>query len=128
MRPCRAFFRLRHRQQAVALRLFAGELAGPPDGVGLFALALFRGLFIGAMLFQFPENAFPLHLFLEDTKSLIDVIVSNENLHRFSDPMGEQGATRQGWRSTGSASGRRQCLGARRSISGTDRGFPNSAL
>ena len=34
--------------------------------------------------FQFPENAFTLHLFLKRLQRLIDIVVTNENLHALS--------------------------------------------
>lgn len=34
-----------------------------------------------AAQFHFPENTFALHFLFERLKSLIDIIVANENLH-----------------------------------------------
>jgi hypothetical protein len=34
-----------------------------------------------AAQFHFTENAFALHLLLERLKSLVDIVVANENLH-----------------------------------------------
>jgi hypothetical protein len=70
-----------HRQQAFALQLLAGELAGPANRLGLLARLLFRRLFVMTAKLHLAENALALHLFLERLESLIDVIIANENLH-----------------------------------------------
>src|SRR5208283_5536121 len=73
-----------HRKQAFALHLLAGQLAGAANGFGLFAGALFGGLFIMAAQLHFAENALTLHLLLERLEGLIDIVVANENLHACS--------------------------------------------
>ena len=70
-----------HRKQAFALHLLAGQLAGAAHGLGLFAGALFGGLFIMTAQLHFAENALALHLLLERLEGLIDIVVANENLH-----------------------------------------------
>jgi hypothetical protein len=69
------------RQKAFALQLLAGELAGAADGFGLLAGALLGRLLVMATQLHFAEDAFTLHLLLQRLKSLIDVVVANENLH-----------------------------------------------
>jgi hypothetical protein len=68
-------------KQTFPLQLLAGELAGPANGLGLFAGFPLRGLFIVPAQLHFPENALALHLFLEGFQRLIDVVVANNYLH-----------------------------------------------
>src|SRR5207302_1377514 len=42
----------------------------------------FRRLFVKPSLLHFPENAFTLHLLLQNSESLVDVVVAYENLQR----------------------------------------------
>ena len=74
------------RKQAFALQLLARQLAGPADRFRLLAGALFRGLFVMAAKLHFAENSLALHLLLERLEGLIDVIVTNENLHAVPSP------------------------------------------
>ena len=67
------------RQQAFALRLLAGELAGAPNGLSLLAHALLGGLFVIVPQLHLAEDALTLHLLLERLESLIDVVVANLN-------------------------------------------------
>ncbi|VTZ61035.1 hypothetical protein EMEDMD4_230036 [Sinorhizobium medicae] len=78
---------LRRRQQAFALQFFARELARTADSFSFFADALFGRLFVGAAHLHFAEDAFTLHLLLENTKSLVDVIVPDEYLQNRSFPL-----------------------------------------
>jgi hypothetical protein len=84
-RPTRrelAFFR--HGDQAFALRLFPGRLARAADGFRLLAgLALGR-FFIRLAAFHLTKNALALHLLLEDSQGLIDIVVSNDDLQNVS--------------------------------------------
>jgi pimeloyl-ACP methyl ester carboxylesterase len=73
-----------HRQQALALHAFAGELARPADRFRLFAGLLFGGFFVMAAELHLAENALALHFLLERLEGLIDVVVTNENLHASS--------------------------------------------
>src|SRR5690606_1156930 len=70
-------FRL-HRDQAFALSLFAGELAGAADGLGLLAGAPLGGLFVVTTEFHFAEDAFALHLLFQRLERLVDIVVANE--------------------------------------------------
>src|SRR6476646_10933695 len=69
------------RKQSFPDRLLPGELAGAANGLGLLARLSLRGLLIGAALLHFPEHAFALHLLLQDTKRLVDIVVANKDLH-----------------------------------------------
>jgi hypothetical protein len=72
---------LGHGDQALALRLLAGQFSGAPDRFGFLAVAALGGLFISAVLPHFAENAFALHFLLQDLEGLVDIVVSDENLH-----------------------------------------------
>src|SRR4029077_11585483 len=70
-----------HRQQAFALHLLAGELAGPADRLGALACLLFGRLLVVTPQLHLAENPLALHLLLERLEGLIDVVVTDENLH-----------------------------------------------
>ena len=67
--------------EAFTLQTLAFQLARTTDGFSVFTRALFRRLFIVAAQLHFPEDAFALHLLLEGFQGLVDIIVTNENLH-----------------------------------------------
>src|SRR5205807_927271 len=67
--------------EAFALHLFAGELTGAAHRLRLLASLLFRGFFVMAAELHLAENALALHLFLQRLESLVDVVVTDENLH-----------------------------------------------
>ena len=75
----RSEFRLRGRKQAVALRLLACDLARPPNGFRPFADLSLRRLLIGSALPQFAKDAFALHLLLEDSHRLIDIVIAHHD-------------------------------------------------
>ncbi len=62
-------------------RLLAGKLAGAARRLGLFSCRLLRWLLIEAPPLHFAEHAFPLHFLLQDAKSLIDVVIADEDMH-----------------------------------------------
>jgi hypothetical protein len=70
-----------HRQQALALQLFASELAGSADGLCLFPDFPLRGFFVMAAEFHLAKDALALHLLLKHLESLVDIVVTDENLH-----------------------------------------------
>src|SRR5580704_17608204 len=70
-----------HRQQALALQLLAGELTGAADGFGLLAHALLGRLFVMAAQFHLAEHALALHFLLQYPQRLVDIVVTDENLH-----------------------------------------------
>ena len=64
-------------------------------GFGLLAGAALGGLFVVAPQFHFAEDPLALHLLFEDSQSLVDVVVANEDLHgRFSPSLGHTKADR----------------------------------
>src|SRR5208282_390124 len=70
-----------HRQQAFALQPLARELTRPADRFRLLARFLFRGFFVMAAELHLAENALALHLLLQRLKGLVDIVVTDENLH-----------------------------------------------
>src|SRR5690348_237088 len=81
-RTAGAHDRLRlHRQETFALHLLARELAGPADRFRLLPRLLFRGFFVVSAKLHLAENALALHLLLERLEGLIDVVITDENLH-----------------------------------------------
>src|SRR5580704_8537960 len=70
-----------HRQQALALQLLAGELAGAADGFGLLADALLGRFFVMTAQLHLAEHALALHLLLQHPQRLVDIVVTDENLH-----------------------------------------------
>ena len=64
------------RDLPLPLRLLERSLACAAHGTCLLADAAFGRLFIGAAFAHFAEQAFALHLLLQNTQSLIDVIVA----------------------------------------------------
>ena len=70
-----------HRQQTLALQLFAGELAGAADGFRLFPDSPLGGFFIMAAEFHLAEYPLALHLLLQHPEGLVDIVVADENLH-----------------------------------------------
>jgi hypothetical protein len=64
----------------VTYSLLAGELARPPYCLALLAVRFVRRLLIKPTPLHFPENAFALHFLFEDSKSLIDIVLSDKDL------------------------------------------------
>jgi hypothetical protein len=77
-------FFLRCGQETFTLGLLAGGFTGAAYSFGLFAHALFRRLLIGAPRLHFTEDAFALHLLLQYSHGLFDIVVAYENLQFFS--------------------------------------------
>src|SRR5262245_56591176 len=76
--------RLRRRataSAALALRLLAGKLPRPADGLGLLAGALLGRFFVIVAELHLAEDAFALHLFLQSPQGLIDIVIANDDLH-----------------------------------------------
>src|SRR5437763_10683672 len=71
-------------KQAFALHLLAREFARATDRFRPFTRLFLGGLFIMAAKLHFAENALALHLLLERLESLVDVVVSDENLQKIS--------------------------------------------
>src|SRR5260370_25053207 len=70
-----------HRQQTLALQLFAGELAGAADGFRLLPDSPLGRFFVMATEFHLAEYALALHLLLQHPEGLVDIVVADENLH-----------------------------------------------
>jgi hypothetical protein len=70
-----------HRQQAVALHFLAGELAGTADSFRLLPRFLFRGFLVMAAELHLAEDALAQHLLLQHLEGLVDIVVTDENLH-----------------------------------------------
>jgi hypothetical protein len=64
----------------VTYRLLAGELARPPYCLALLSVRFIRRLLIKPTPLHFPENAFALHFLFEDSKSLLDIVISDKDL------------------------------------------------
>ena len=62
------------------LRTLAGQLARPAHGFRFFAGARFGRLLEMIATLHLTEKAFTLHLLLQRTKGLFDIVVANENL------------------------------------------------
>jgi hypothetical protein len=62
---------------------FTGQLARPPDRLGLLARPLFGWLFKVIPQFHLTEHAFALHLFLQRLQGLINIIIAYNNLQLF---------------------------------------------
>src|SRR4029079_1325467 len=74
------------RQQTFALQLLAREFACAADRLGALTCSFLGGLFVMPAKLHFAENALALHLLLERLEGLIDVVVTNENLHAVLSP------------------------------------------
>lgn len=70
----------RSGDQSVPDSLLPRSLTRPPHGLCFLSCRLLRWLFIEALASHLPEHSFALHLFLQDAKCLIDVVLSDEYL------------------------------------------------
>ena len=73
-------FGLRPRDQTFTLRLLARQLANATNRFGLLADSPFRRLLVCPSSLHLAENALALHLLLEDSHGLIDVVVADQDL------------------------------------------------
>src|SRR5271169_6224475 len=71
-------------KQTLALGLLTGELTGAADRFRLLPRLLFGGLFVVSAELHLAENALALHLFLQRLEGLVDIVVTDENLHACS--------------------------------------------
>jgi hypothetical protein len=67
--------------EPLALDPLALQLAGAANGLGSLAGAALRRLLIVPPQLHLAENPLPLHLLLERLQRLVDIVVTNENLH-----------------------------------------------
>src|SRR5712691_27481 len=70
-----------HRQQALALHFLARELAGAADSFRLLPRFLFRGFLVMAAELHLAEDALALLFLLQHLEGLVDIVVTDENLH-----------------------------------------------
>ncbi len=67
--------------EALTLQALALHLPRPAHGLGGFPRPALRRLLEMATQLHLTEYSFPLHLFLQRLERLIDIVVTNENLH-----------------------------------------------
>ncbi len=67
--------------EALALQALALHLAGATHGLGNLAGAALGRLFKVATELHLTEDAFALHFLLEGFQRLVNIIITNENLH-----------------------------------------------
>src|SRR5579862_5512653 len=72
-----------HRQQTLALQLLAGKLAGAADGFRLLADPFLGRFLVMSAQLHLAEDALALHLLLQHLEGLVDIVVTDENLHAF---------------------------------------------
>jgi hypothetical protein len=72
--------------KTLALDTLALHFAGAAHGLRGFARAALGGFFVVPAEFHFAEHAFALELLFKRFQRLIDVIVTNENLHLAGNP------------------------------------------
>ena len=72
---------LRRALEAFALQALTLQLAGAADGLCSLAGTAFGRLLEMAAQLHLAEDALALHLLLERLERLIDIVVTNENLH-----------------------------------------------
>lgn len=73
--------RFRRRQQSLPLQFLTGKLFGATDRFRPFADFPLRWLFVMFAKLHFPKDAFALQLPFQRLKRLVDIVISNENLH-----------------------------------------------
>lgn len=69
------------RDETLALRPLAGQLARTANGFSLLASLLFRRLFIMIAALHLAESAFPLHLLFQRAERLLHIIVAHNDLY-----------------------------------------------
>jgi hypothetical protein len=67
-------------EQALALHLFAGELAGAAESLAFFANSSFGRFLISPSALHLPKYALALHLFLQNAQRLFDVVIADDYL------------------------------------------------
>ena len=67
--------------EALALYALSFQLARTTYSLSLFTGSAFGRLFVGTAQFHFTEDALALHLLLQDLQGLIDIVVTNRDLH-----------------------------------------------
>src|SRR6476646_3910584 len=70
-----------HRQQALTLQFFAGELAGAANRFRFLPNSTFGRLFVVTVQLHLAKDALALHLLLQYLQGLVHIVVAYENLH-----------------------------------------------
>src|SRR5205814_8818586 len=70
-----------HRQQAFALQFLARELAGAAHRFCFLPRLFFGGFLVMTAQLHLAENALALHLFLQRLEGLVDIVITDKNLH-----------------------------------------------
>ena len=83
---------------ALALQPLAQELTMPPNCFGPFSRPPLRGFLVIAAELHFSEYPFALHFFLQGSESLINIIITNEDLHGGLSPYSSARLTGPRWR------------------------------
>ena len=68
-------------EHTFALRFLVCELTGTADSLCLFASTLFGGFLVMLLKLHFAKHTFTLQLLFQGTKRLIDIVVTNTDLH-----------------------------------------------
>ncbi len=68
-------------ETAFTLGFFARQFTGTPDSFGFLARFLDGGFLEMLLELHFAEHAFTLQFFLQSPEGLIDIVVTNTNLH-----------------------------------------------
>src|SRR3546814_1182790 len=68
------------QSEVFALLALARKLAGAADGFRLLAGALFRRLLVGTPELHFAKDTLALHLLLQRSQGLIDIVVADDDL------------------------------------------------
>ncbi len=68
-------------EETFALRFLPSQLASTANCFGLLARFFLGGFFVMLLELHFTKNALTLELFLQCPEGLIDIVVTNANLH-----------------------------------------------
>jgi hypothetical protein len=77
-------FILRSCDEPIPYRLLAGKLTRATRRLGSLPRCSLRWLLVKPAPFHFPKHTFALHFLLQDAKSLIDIVVSDEHLQKLT--------------------------------------------
>jgi hypothetical protein len=66
--------------ETFTLRLLTGKLTRPADRLSLLPRRHFRWLLVESSSLHLPKDPLALHLFLERSESLVDIVIANEYL------------------------------------------------
>jgi hypothetical protein len=74
------FLSRRSSDQPIPNRLLSRKLAHAAHGIGFLSRRFLGGFFVKSPSPHFPEYALALHLFLEDTERLLNVVIADKYL------------------------------------------------